>query len=112
MLFDSQMDITTVKVYTKVGKQLMRYIFRPKDVELKKRPAYKLTERQQMCIKDVQTSIEELVGWKEEQMGDSESRKEGEGDEELDEEIEQMGRIQQKILRLWIALLNQPITRR
>jgi len=28
------------------------------------------------------------VGWKEEQMGDSESRKEGEGDEELDEEIE------------------------
>lgn len=42
-----------------------------------------------MCIKDVWTSIEELVWWKEEQVGDSESREDEE--EESDEEIERMG---------------------
>jgi hypothetical protein len=78
------MDITTVKTYIEVGKQLMRYIFRFKEVEPEKRPGYKLTERQQMCIKDVWISIEELVWWKEEQVGGLRS---GEEEEELDEEI-------------------------
>jgi hypothetical protein len=102
------MDITTVKAYTEVGKPLLRYIFRSKDIEPDKRPAFELTERQQMCIEDVWTSIEELVWWKEEQVGDSESRDEEE-EEESDAEIEWMGWIQRKILRLWIALFNQPL---
>jgi hypothetical protein len=53
MPFDSWMDITTVMRYTEVCKQLLRYIFRSKDIEPEKRPAYELTERQQMCIEDV-----------------------------------------------------------
>jgi len=74
------MDITTVKAYTEVCRQLLCYIFRSKDVEPGKWPVYKLTGRQQMCIEDVWTNIEEFVWWKEEQ-GDVESGEEGEGDE-------------------------------
>ena len=58
-----------------------------------------------MYIEDVWTSIEEFVWWKEEQGGEEEE----EGKEESDEKIEWMGRIQRQILRLWIALLNQPL---
>ncbi|KAK6591435.1 DNA helicase [Botrytis cinerea] len=108
MPFDSWMDITTVMRYTEVCKQLLRYIFRSKDIEPEKRPAYELTERQQMCIEDVRTSIEEFVWWKEEQGGASGSGAEDE-EGESDEEIEWMGRIQRQILRLWMALLNQPL---
>ncbi len=87
MLFNSWMDITTVKAYTEVYKQLLRYIFRSKDIEPKKRPGYKLTERQQMAIQDVWTNIKEFVWWKEEQGGDSGSRaeeEEGESDKEIE----------------------------
>jgi RecQ family ATP-dependent DNA helicase len=106
MPFDSWMDITTVMAYTEVYKQLLRYIFRSKDIEPEKRPGYELTERQQMAIQDVWTNIEEFVWWKEEQ-GDLRS---GEGEEgESDEEIKWMSRIQRQILRLWIALFNQPL---
>ena len=108
--FDSWMDITTVKAYTEVYRQLLRYIFRTKDIQREKRPAYELTERQRVCIEDVRTSIEEFVWWKEEQAGDSRSgveEKEEEG--KSDEEIEWMGRIQRQILRLWIAVFNQPL---
>jgi hypothetical protein len=106
MPFDSWMDITTVIRYTDVCKQLMRYIFRSKDIEPEKRPGYELTGRQQVCIEDVWTSIEEFMWWKEEQGGDSGS---GAEEGESDEEIEWMGRIQRQILRLWMALLNQPL---
>ncbi len=50
MLFNSWIDITTVKAYTEVYKQLLRYIFRSRDIEPEKRPGYKLTERQQIAI--------------------------------------------------------------
>ena len=63
--FDSWIDITIVKAYTEVYKQLLHYIFRSKDIEPEKRPGYKLTERQQMAIQDVWTNIEEFVWWKE-----------------------------------------------
>ncbi|KAK6591502.1 hypothetical protein H4I95_12174 [Botrytis cinerea] len=98
MPFDSWMDITTVIRYTEICKQLLRYIFRSKDIEPEKRPGYGLTERQQMCIEDVWTSIEELIWWKEEQgaLGSGAEDKEGESDEE----IEWIGRIQRQILRL------------
>ncbi|TVY57500.1 hypothetical protein LSUE1_G009966 [Lachnellula suecica] len=43
--FDSWMDITIIKAYTKVYKQLLHYIFRSKDIEPEKRPGYKLTKR-------------------------------------------------------------------
>ena len=48
--FDSWMDIDTVKRYTRVWKQLLCYIFRAEDEEVDKRPAYKLTGRQQIAI--------------------------------------------------------------
>jgi hypothetical protein len=107
MPFDSWMDITTVKAYIKVYKQLLRYIFRSKDIEPEKRPGYELTERQQMAIDDVWTNIKEFVWWKEEQGGLGSGPKEEEG--ESDEEIKWMGRIQRQILQLWIILLNQPL---
>jgi hypothetical protein len=99
------MDITTVKAYTEVCKQLLRYIFRSKDLEPGKRPAYELTERQQMAVDDVWANIEEFVWWTEEQ--GEEGR--GEEGEESDEEIEWIGRIQRQVLRLWIAVFNQPL---
>jgi hypothetical protein len=99
MPFDSWMDITTVIRYTEVYKQLLRFIFRSKDMEPDKRPAYELTERQQIYIEDMWTSIKEFVWWKEEQGRYLRSRpKDKEG--ESDEEIEWMGRIQRQILRL------------
>jgi hypothetical protein len=101
--FDSWMDITTVKAYIEVCKQLLRYISRSKHLEPEKRPAHELTERQQMAVDDVWTNIEEFVWWKEEH-GEEGRVEEGESDEE----IEWMGRIQRQVLRLWIALLNQP----
>jgi hypothetical protein len=89
--FDSWIDITTVKAYTEVYKQLLHYIFRFKDIKPKKRPGYKLTERQQMAINDVWTNIKEFIWWKEEQGGLGSGPEEEEG--ESDEEIEWMGRI-------------------
>lgn len=53
MLFNSWIDITTVKTYIEVGKQLMCYIFWSKDIEPDKRLVYESTERQQMYIEDV-----------------------------------------------------------
>jgi hypothetical protein len=61
MPFDSWIDITTVKAYTEVYKQLLHYIFRSKDIEPEKRPGYELIERQQMAIQDVWTNIKEFV---------------------------------------------------
>jgi hypothetical protein len=61
MPFDSWMDITTIKAYIEVYKQLLRYIFQSKDIEPKKRPGFKLTERQQMAIDDVWTNIKEFI---------------------------------------------------
>jgi hypothetical protein len=46
MPFNSWIDITTVKAYIEVYKQLLRYIFRFKDIKLEKRPGYELIERQ------------------------------------------------------------------
>ena len=83
------MDITTVKIYTEIYKQLLYYIFRSKDIKPEKRPGYKLTERQQMAIQDIWINIEEFIQWKEEQ-GDLES---GEEEGESDKEIKWIGRI-------------------
>ncbi|KAM3067126.1 hypothetical protein ACMFMG_011681 [Clarireedia jacksonii] len=112
MPFDSWMDITTVKAYTEVHKQLLRYMFRSKDLAPEKRPGYELTERQQMAMQDVWTNIEEFVWWKESHRDGDSGGDETEGDEtegESEEEIEWMGRIQRQILRLWMTVLNQPL---
>ncbi|KAK6591453.1 hypothetical protein H4I96_12363 [Botrytis cinerea] len=53
-------------------------------------------------------ALRNLIWWKEEQGGASGSGAEDE-EGESDEEIEWMGRIQRQILRLWMALLNQPL---
>jgi hypothetical protein len=84
MPFDSWMDITSVRAYTEVCKQLLRYIFGSKDVEPEKRPGFELTERQQMCIEDVWTNVEEFVWWKEEQGDVGSGEEEGESDEEVE----------------------------
>jgi hypothetical protein len=56
---------------------LLCYIFRSKDVEPGQRPAYELTEGQQMAIDDV---------WREEQ-GDTEREREGFSDEEMERKV-------------------------
>ncbi|TVY12508.1 hypothetical protein LARI1_G009142 [Lachnellula arida] len=75
MPLNSWMDITTVIRYTEVYKQLLRYIFRSKDIESEKRPA-----------------IKEFVWWKGEQGGALGSMAEDE-EGESDKEIEWIGRI-------------------
>ena len=56
---------------------MLCYIFRSKDVEPGQRPAYELTEGQQMAIDDV---------WREEQ-GDPEREREGFSDEEMERKV-------------------------
>ena len=48
--FDSWMDIDTVKRYTRVWKQLLCYIFRAEDQDVKKQLAYKLQGQQSVAI--------------------------------------------------------------
>ncbi len=45
MPFNSWIDITTVKAYIEVYKQLLYYIFWSKDIEPEKRLGYELIER-------------------------------------------------------------------
>jgi len=47
-----------------VCRQLLYYIFGSKDVEPGKRPAYELTGRQKVCVKDIWTNIKEFVQYK------------------------------------------------
>jgi hypothetical protein len=97
---DSWMDITTIQSYTRVWKQVLCYVLRAEDEDAEKRPAYKLTGRQQIGVQAVRAIIQEFQEWQQDQPID---------DEESDEEIEFMGRIQREILRLCIALLNHPL---
>ena len=55
--FDSWMDITTIKSYTQVWKQVLCYVFQAEDEEVEKRLAYKLRGRQQIAIQEVRTII-------------------------------------------------------
>ena len=107
MPFESWMDITTIKRYTEVCKSVMLFMFRAEEDEPDKRPPYELTERQQMAIEDVRASIREFLQWKKDQEPGSDGEEGGE--HESDDEIDLMSRIQRKILRLWMALLNQPL---
>jgi RecQ family ATP-dependent DNA helicase len=102
--FDSWMDITTVKSYTHVWKQLLCYVFRAEDEEVRKRPAYKLRGQQQIAKQEVRDIIREFQEWKQDQ-----PINEADEDDESDEEIEFMGRIQREVLRLCIELLNHPL---
>jgi hypothetical protein len=81
------------------------YIFRAEDEDADKRPAYKLTGRQQIGIHEVRKVIQEFREWKQDQPI---VETDGEG-EESNEEIEFMGRIQREILRLCIDLLGHPL---
>ena len=65
--FNSWMDITTVKSYTHVWKQLLCYVFRAEDEDIDKRPAYRLQGQQQIAIQEVQAVIQEFQAWKQDQ---------------------------------------------
>ncbi|KFY65884.1 hypothetical protein V496_02277 [Pseudogymnoascus sp. VKM F-4515 (FW-2607)] len=67
MPFDSWMDITTVRSYTQIWRQLLCYVFRAEGEEPEDRPAYKLTERQKISMCGLQAIVEEFQGWKNEQ---------------------------------------------
>ncbi|KAN0099065.1 hypothetical protein V8E51_012840 [Hyaloscypha variabilis] len=47
-----------------LSRDLLYYIFGSKDVEPGKRPAYELTRRQKVCVKDIWTNIKEFVQYK------------------------------------------------
>lgn len=57
MPFDSWMDVTTVKRYTEVCKELLCFIFPAEHDEPDKRLPYELTGRQRASIEDVQVII-------------------------------------------------------
>jgi hypothetical protein len=63
-----------------------------------------LQGRQQIAIQEVQSVIWEFQEWKQDQPIHKANK-----DNELDEEIEFIGRIQQEILQLCIELLNHPL---
>ena len=89
--------------YTRIWKQLLCYILRAEGQESNKQPTYRLTERQQIGINEVQRVIQEFQEWKEDQPIDDPSQ------DESDEEMEFMKKIQREILRLCIDLLNHPL---
>lgn len=79
-------------------------MFRAEDKEVKKRPAYKLRGQQQIAIQGVRSVIREFQAWKQDQPNEDPNK-----DDESNEEIEFMGRIQQEVLQLCIELLNHPL---
>jgi hypothetical protein len=93
---------------------------RAEDDEPDKRTPYELTDRQQIYIEEVQASIREYRAWKQKREPTLESERENQQrttgkkrkakeEEEFDEEIAWMRQIQRKVLRLCIAMLNQPL---
>jgi hypothetical protein len=60
MPYDSWMDTTTVRLYTQVWRQILCYIFRAEDEEPADRPAYKLTQRQEVGIQVLRENIREF----------------------------------------------------
>ena len=60
MPYDSWMDITTVRSYTHVWRQMLCYIVRAEDEDPTDRPAYKLTPGQEISIQILRESIEEF----------------------------------------------------
>ena len=93
MPFDSWMDITTVRSYTQIWRQLLCYVFRAEGEKPEDRPAYKLTERQKISVRGLQAIVQEFQGWKNEQSsvvsgveGEgavTDQGEEGESDEEI-----------------------------
>ncbi|KFZ18145.1 hypothetical protein V501_01347, partial [Pseudogymnoascus sp. VKM F-4519 (FW-2642)] len=57
MPFDSWMDITTVRSYTQIWRQLLCYVFRAEGEKPEDRPAYKLTERQKISMRGLQAVV-------------------------------------------------------
>lgn len=92
MPFDSQIDITIIKRYTYVQKQVLCYIFQAEDNELENRLAYELTERQKIIIEDIRLHIQEFIAQKQGQ-GQDLRNDEKEEAEELDKEIKWIGEI-------------------
>src|SRR3984885_10677206 len=108
MPYDSWMDITTVRSYTRVWRQILCYIIRAEDTDPTERPVYKFTTWQEESIRALRESIREFQVWKNAQANESdqqsqedeeeEDREEAEV-EESDEEIERMKKVQRKVLR-------------
>ncbi|KAG4427745.1 hypothetical protein IFR05_016773 [Cadophora sp. M221] len=120
MPFDSWMDITTVRSYTQVWRQILSYISRAEDTEPEDRPAYQLTSSQAINIQSARDEIRKFQEWKD---GEGKQAKESDDEEgikhkgesqedeedESDEEIEKIRVIQREVLRLCISLLNHPL---
>lgn len=102
MPFESWMDITTVKKYTKVWKALLCYVFRAEDRPPENRPAYRLTDAQHTALDNLRRKIHRFRIWREEQP-EQEDRVESE------EEVRRMKQIQRMVLQLCITMLNQPL---
>jgi hypothetical protein len=116
MPYDSWMDITTVRSYTRVWRQILCYIIRVEDTDPTERPIYKLTAWQENSIRVLRETIREFQVWKDSQASQSdqqsEEEREGEGQAELeesDEEIERMKKVQRRVLRFCVDLLDHPL---
>jgi superfamily II DNA helicase RecQ len=116
MPYDSWMDITTVRSYTRVWRQILCYIIRAEDTDPTERPIYQLTAWQENSIRVLRETIREFQVWKDSQASQSdqqsEEEREGEGQAELeesDEEIERMKKVQRRVLRFCVDLLDHPL---
>jgi superfamily II DNA helicase RecQ len=114
MPFDSWMDITTVRSYTHVWRQILGYVFRTQDTPTDKRPPYKLTSNQIIYMQSLRRLIDRFQQWKtthnpETHNGESQAESGTEEEDESDEEIEKMKEIEREVLRFCISLLDHPL---
>ena len=119
MPYDSWMDITTIRSYTRVWRQILCYIIRAEDTDPTELPAYKLTEWQKVSIRVLRQTIREFQEWKDGQASEPDQQRDEDEDgaerredaevEESDEEIKRMKKIQRRVLRLCIDLLRHPL---
>ncbi|KFZ17941.1 hypothetical protein V501_01471, partial [Pseudogymnoascus sp. VKM F-4519 (FW-2642)] len=115
ILCKAWMDITTVRSYTHVWRQILCYIVRAEEEDPINRPAYKLTPRQEISIQILRESIRKFQAWKhaEDAERDGSNGKEEEDNEgeweESDEEIKRMKKVQRDVLRFCIDLLDHPL---
>ncbi|KFY93548.1 hypothetical protein V498_04361 [Pseudogymnoascus sp. VKM F-4517 (FW-2822)] len=88
MPFDSWMDITTIKRYVKVWKQLLLFVFQAEDDEAEFQPPYVLTDAQQSAMQTEKNAAGE-DGDEDEGFDDGEDDKGMEGVEGAAEEVDE-----------------------
>lgn len=87
--FNSRMDKTTFREYTRCWNQLLSYIVRADDLEEEKRPKFSMTSQQEAAFDELMDTVDEVV--------------------EAGEEEEGLTRVRVRLLPFCIALLDHDL---